>query len=117
MISAETLVNAGIPLSGSDASAALKATAALEWLKENTTLTVDPEDPGSVEKLPATAKLFIGKYVEILSLKTGVSSQSIEGLSLSYATVGQDTMLWQLASTLLGGYLRQARVFPAKRRW
>ena len=114
---ADKLIEAGIPLSGTDASEELKANAALEWLAEHTTLEVNPADPASIEKLPAAAKLFIGKYVEILGRSPGVSSQSIEGLSLSYVTVGQDTMLWQLASTLLGKYLSQVRVFPAKRRW
>lgn len=117
MISVEELIGAGIPLSGRDAREALKATAALEWIQQNTTLDFDAADPASVEKLPATAKLFVGKYVEIMGLKTGVSSQSIEGLSMSFDTTDKGTMLWQLASTLLGGYLRQARFFPAKRRW
>lgn len=117
MISAETLKGAGIPLSGTDDTTVLKAVAALEWIEANTTLNVDPEDPATIENLPATAKLFVGKYVEVLSLKAGVSSQSIEGLSLSFNTTDQGAMLWQLASTLLGGYLRQVRVFPAKRRW
>ena len=117
MMSAGQLIEAGIPLSGSGASEVLKATAALEWIAENTTLTVDLEDPATIQKLPATAKLFVGKYAEILSLRAGVSSQSIEGLSMSFSTTDQGAMLWQLASTLLGCYLRQVRVFPAKRRW
>lgn len=117
MITLENLKAAGIPLSGTDASELLKAVAALEWISENTTLEVNTEDPAELEKLPATAKLFVSKYVEILSLKTGVSSQSIEGLSLSFATTDKSTMLWQLAQSLLGKYLRQVRFHPAKRRW
>lgn len=117
MITAEQLIAADIPLSGSDMTDALKAASALEWIAANTSLHVDPEDPESIEKLPATAKLFVGKYAELMSLKTGVSSQSIEGLSLSYSSTDKGAMLWQLASTLLGQYLRQGRVFPAKRRW
>lgn len=117
MISVEALVQAGIPISGTDETAVLKATAALEWLAQNTTLEIDLKDPESLEKLPATAKLFVGKYAEVISLKPGVASQSIEGLSLSFSTTDKGTMLWELANTLLGGYLRQVRVFPAKRRW
>jgi TusA-related sulfurtransferase len=117
MISFEALVSAGIPVSANDAGELLKANAALEWIAQNTTIEVDLDDPASIEKLPATAKLFVGKYVEILSQNPGISSQSIEGLSLSFATVDKGTMLWQLASALLGQHLRQARVFPAKRRW
>lgn len=117
MISAEVLVAAGIPLSGTDETDVLKATAALEWIGANTSLDVDLEDPESIKELPATAKLFVSKYVEVLSLKPGVSSQSIEGLSISYDTTDKGALIWQLASTLLGSYLRQVRVFPAKRRW
>jgi TusA-related sulfurtransferase len=117
MISAAALISAGIPLSGTDGTDILKATAALEWIRDNTTLEVDLEDPASIEKLPATAKLFVSKYVEVLSLKEGVSSQSIEGLSMSFNTADKSAMLWQLASTLLGKYLRQVRFTPAKRRW
>lgn len=117
MIKAEQLTEAGIPLSGSDTSEVLKAIAALEWISANTSLEVDPEDPESIGKLPATAKLFVGKYAEVMSLRAGVSSQSIEGLSMSYDTTDKGAMLWQLASALLGKYLRQGRVFPAKRRW
>jgi hypothetical protein len=117
MISAEALINAGIPLSGSDTSTTLMCSAALDWIAENTTLEVDPASPESIEKLPASAKLFVSKYVEVMSLNPGVSSQSIEGLSLSFSTVDKGSMLWQLASTLLGKYLRQVRVYPAKRRW
>ena len=117
MISADALAQAGIPILGTDETAVLKATAALEWLKENTTLNFNVDDPETVKALPATAKLFVGKYAEVLSLKAGVASQSIEGLSLSFNTTDKSTMLWELANTLLGGYLRQVRVFPAKRRW
>ena len=117
MISLNDLIAAGIPLSGTDESEAIKAIAALEWLAENTTLEINPEDSGSIEKLPASAKLFVSKYGEVMSLNPGISSQSIEGLNLSFATVDKSAMLWQLAQSLLGRYLRQVRVFPAKRRW
>lgn len=117
MISAETLISAGIPIATKDATDLLMANAAIEWLAENTTIEVKPDDPESIKELPASAKLYVSKYVEILSVNPGVSSQSIEGLSLSFNTTDKATMLWQLASTLLGPYLRQVRVFPAKRRW
>lgn len=117
MITTGQYLELGIPLTGSGTEAELKAAAALEWIAQNTTLEVDPEDPESVKKLPAMAKLFIGKYAEVISLKPGVTSQSIEGLSMSFDTTDKGAMLWQLASTMLGSYLRQVRVYPAKRRW
>lgn len=117
MIALNDFKEAGIPLSGEDASELLKAIAALEWISENTSLEVSTEDPAALKELPASAKLFVSKYVEILSLKSGVSSQSIEGLSLSFETTDKSTMLWQLAQSLLGKHLRQVRFHPAKRRW
>ena len=117
MITASQFLELGIPLTGSGAEAELKAHAALEWIADKTTLDVDPEDYESVKNLPAMAKLFVGKYAEVISLKPGVTSQSIEGLSMSFDTADKGAILWQLASTMLGRYLRQVRVFPAKRRW
>lgn len=117
MITFEEFITAGIPLSGNDASELLMANAALEWLATNTSIEVDVTDPTALKELPASAKLFVSKYVELMSLNTGVSSQSIEGLSLSFASTDKTAMLWQLAQSLLGAYLRQVKAYPAKRRW
>lgn len=117
MMTSAELIAAGIPVSVNDSAAVLKANAALEWIVENTTLKVSLEDTKSVEALPASAKLFVCKYMEVVGIKPGVSSQSIEGLSMSFDTTDKSALLWQLASGLLGQYLRQVRVYPAKRRW
>lgn len=117
MIDAAALIGAGIPISVNDDAATLRAVAALEWMKENTTLEFSMDDPESIKALPATAKLFVTKYGEVLSMKQGVASQSIEGLSMSFASTDKTTMIWELASALLGGSLRQARFIPARRRW
>ena len=95
----------------------LATKAALEWIAEYTTIEVDPKSE-DITSLPASAQLFVQKYAEILTRKTGVTSQSIEGLSLSYGSTDSSTLIWQLAQTLLQGYMKsQVRVFPAKRRW
>ena len=117
MIDVAGLNDAGIPISANDATAALKANAALEWIRDNTTLKVSLSDAKSVESLPSAAKLFVCKYVEITGLRPGVASHSIEGLSISFDTTDRSALLWGLANGLLGQYLRQVRVFPAKRRW
>lgn len=115
---AEDLIAAGIPISGSDASAVLRAEAALDWMKENTTLQFDKADAASIEALPACAKLFVEQYSDIIKQPVGVASQSIEGLSMSFDTTEKSTMLWQIARNLLGPYLKsQVHVYPAKRRW
>jgi hypothetical protein len=115
---AEYLIAAGIPISGNDASEVLRAEAALDWMAKNTTLQFDKADAESIEALPACAKLFVEQYSDLLSQRVGVSSQSIEGLSMSFNTTDKGAVLWQLANSLLSGYLKsQVRVFPAKRRW
>lgn len=117
-MTAAELNAAGIPITAGDALAVLKAEAALDWMQEHTTLDFDKGNADTISALPACAKLFVVKYSEAVSLKQGVASQSIEGLSLSYHGSDQSALIWQLAHSLLGAYLKsQVRVFPAKRRW
>ena len=112
------LIAAGIPLAKEDALTALRAEAALDWMNEHTTLEIDKGSADSISALPSCAKLFVVQFTELLSIKQGVASQSIEGLSMSYFESNQNTKIWQLANTLLKGYIKsQVRVFPAKRRW
>lgn len=93
--------------------------AALEWIAENTVIDVDPKNPDALDQLPACAQLFVAKYGELMKRRTGVISQSIEGLSQSFDSSGDlSAYIWALANSLLGGYLRsQVHVIPAKRRW
>lgn len=116
MMQTADFIAAGITLSVNDQSAALRANAAVDWINENTTLAV--EDADTLNKLPASAKLFVCKFVEAMGSRTGVQSQSIEGLSMTFASADKSTLIWQLAHTLLGGYMKsQVQFFPAKRRW
>ena len=115
---AEDFVAAGIPIAANDPLATLEAEAALEWMHENTTLSLDTVDVATISALPACAKLFVMKYVETFNVRVGVSSQSIEGLSMSFTSNDKSTLVWQLANSLLGAYLKsQVRVIPARRRW
>lgn len=112
------LIAAGIPLSEGDALSVLHAEAALDWMKEHTTITFDKADAASIEALPACAKLFVVKYSELFRVREGVASQSIEGLSQSFHSVNKDNAVWALAHSLLDGYLHSGvRVHTAKRRW
>lgn len=115
----EELKAAGIPLSGDETHAVLHAEAALDWMKEHTTLDFDKTDAESIKALPACAKLFVVKYSEVLRRTAGMISQSIEGLSMSFdASDDVSTSVWALANTLLQGYMRsQVKVTPARRRW
>lgn len=94
------------------------ANAALEWLSENTTLPVDLNDATTLEALPFTAIAFIAKFESIISASSVVQSQSIEGLSQSFNTGDKSDMIWDLANTLLGGYLKgKIRFMSATKRW
>lgn len=93
--------------------------AGLEWVAEHTTISVNLNDPEVLVQLPASVQLFVQKYSELMERTTGLTSQSIEGLSMSFDASGDaDTSIWALANALLKGYLKsQVKVFPAKRRW
>lgn len=103
---------------GISVSNELIGNAALEFLAQNTTLTVDFEDVSTLEALPFSAKLFISRYDEVVSASSVVASESIEGLSQSFNTGDKSNMIWDLANTLLSGYLKSRITFvQAKRRW
>lgn len=115
----EELIAAGIPISGDDAMELLRAEAALDWMAQSTTLKFDKADVESIKALPACAKLFVVKFGETMRLKSGVTSQSIEGMSQSFDTSeGTDDLIMALAKSLLGNYLKsQVTIYQAKRRW
>lgn len=94
--------------------AVLMAEVALEWLTENTII-----DTTDIEKLPASAKLFISKYIAVCSRQNGVSSQSIEGLSQSFSTGNLSDIVWDLAIELLGMSKLKGcvRFVAAQKRW
>ena len=115
---ADDLIAAGIPLANADDYTALKAEAALDFILDCTVLSFDKTKPEDIEALPACAKVFVCKYLEIVDLKQGVASQSIEGLSLSFGNASKADLIWQLANSLLSKYLKsQVRCYPARRRW
>lgn len=116
MMKSAEFIAAEIPISVNDEAGALRANAAVDWINANTTLAV--VDATTLAALPASAKLFICKFTEIMGSNSGVQSQSIEGLSMTFASSDKATMIWQLANTLLSGYLKSQVTFvPAKRRW
>ena len=113
MITKEQFEKIGIAVSSE-----LIGNAALEWISENTTLTVNLDDVATLEALPFAAKLFVSKYDEIVSASSVVASESIEGLSQSFNTSDKSTMLWQTAEQLLSGYLKERiRFVGAQQRW
>lgn len=103
-------LNLGVEL---DTMTELIISTGVDWMKENT--TINTED---IDNFPNCAKLFLIKFCDIQNLQTGVSSESIQGLSHSFTT-DKNSMIWQLAESLLGGYLNggQVRFVAASSRW
>ena len=113
---------AGILIAGDEATAPLIAEAGLDWMIEHTTLEFDKADPESIKALPACAKLFVVKFAEISRRAAGMTSQSIEGMSMTFGgtvdSAGAGTLIWQYADMFLQPYMKsRVQFFPAQRRW
>lgn len=91
---------------------------ALEWVLANTTLKFDINNEEELKALPSCVRLFITKFVDINMLNVGVTSESIEGLSQSFSNGNIESMIWDLANSLLGSYLKsRVRFVTAERKW
>ncbi len=96
----------------------LKVESAFEWISDNTTLEIDITDIDALEALPASVRLFIVRFVEIMSMGAGVQSESAEGLSQSFSSTDKGTLIWQYAEELLGKWLKSSvRFVTAEKRW
>lgn len=115
----EELTALNLPLEATD-EICLYIEAAIDWLNLNTRLTVDKADlVNSVQALPAGAKLFLCRYYDVMSTGgTGVSSESIGGMSQSFSTESKTTLLWQFARELISEYLLgQVHSVPNVSKW
>lgn len=112
-MTSQQIESLNLDIDTSDSKAVLTAEAALEWIADNTTI-----DTTDIDNLPAAAKLFISKFCEVNSLQSGVASESIEGLSQSFSTGNNSTMIWDIANSLLSAYLKsRVRFVGAERKW
>lgn len=102
-----------------DAMTALYVGAAIDWVNTNTTLKIDKENlQESVAALPDGAKLFLCRYSGVMSTDSNVTSESIGGMSQSFGNSTKAAQLWQLASELMGEYLKgQVRSVPHVSKW
>lgn len=90
----------------------------LEWVKENTTLEFDINKDEDLKALPSSVRLFLVKFFDIQMISTGVTSESIEGLSQSFDTSDKSAMVWQFAEELLQPYLKsRVRFVTAQKKW
>lgn len=90
---------------------------ALNWVRDNTTLEFDCNSDDDLKALPANVRLFVLRYLDIMSTSGGVQSESIEGLSQSFAS-DKNSALWDYAEQLLSKWLKSAVKFvPATQKW
>lgn len=108
----------GLPINAPTDLTILTVQSAFEWVKNHTVLEFDTNDTESLKALPATVKLFVLKYVDVMELSTGVTSESLGGMSQSFDTSASAALLWQYARELLSAYLKsEVTVTPARRKW
>lgn len=88
-----------------DAQTEIMLKAGVEWIENNTII-----DTADIENFPNCAKLFLIKFTEIQNMPTGVSSESIQGLSQSFNTDSKADMIWDIAYSLLGDYIKDGTV-------
>lgn len=113
-MTASDFIKAGILIDDAPV-AALYAETALSWIERNTTLVVDRD---KLDSLPAGAKLFIMRYGDIMRTDTTVTSESLGGMSQSFSTEPRSGLLYDLASELLGDYIKpQIEFVAATNRW
>lgn len=92
----------------------LLAENALSWINSNTKITVDLDD------VQANVRLFVSKYIDIMDMSVGVTSESISGLSQSFSTANKTDMLIEVANAIFGEEnvtIGKVTFTPAKRCW
>jgi len=92
----------------------LLAENALAWINSNTKISVNLDD------VQANVRLFVSKYIDVMDMSVGVTSESIGGLSQSFSTAKKTDMLIELANAIFGEEnvtIGKVTFTPAKRRW
>ena len=108
----EQIQSLNIGIDVDDNTAFLSANAALEWIADNTTI-----DTTDIEHLPYRAKLFISKFCEVNAVQSGISSESIDGLSQSFSGDNAN-LIMDLANSLLSSDLKsRVRFVTAEHKW
>lgn len=106
----EELKRLNLPITLNDINC-LYVESGLEWIKENTTITI--EDFGS---LPSGVKLFLVKFVTVMQ-QADVVSESVSGLSQSFDLKDREIRLREYARSFLGSYLKpKSFFFPCTKR-
>lgn len=72
---------------------------ALNWIASNTSVEVDK---GALNDNTAGVKLFILKYIGVMQLPDGITSESASGLSQSFGNVEKNDLILQIARSIFG---------------
>lgn len=103
MLTVDQVEELGLGLKQIDVQTCLLVESGLQWLLNNTSLQFNINNITELKALPANVRLFLLKFTEIYGLRYGVTSESISGLSQSFADADSlNDLLWQLADELLG---------------
>ena len=117
MLSIEQVESLGLGISPITAKTCLLVESGLVWVAKNTNIKIKLTDEG-LQELSAGVRLFVVKYIEIMSLRAGISSESISNLSQSFTSVDVSAMLWDVARELIGDELNSGlQVFNAVNKW
>lgn len=107
-----------LPLNNPTEETCLYIEAGLDWLVQNTTLEIDSANMETIKALPSGARLFLVKFVDIMSTNNTIASESIGGMSQSFRETSRNDLLLDLASELLGNYIKSSFSFiPATSKW
>lgn len=119
MLTVDQVEELGLGLKQVDTQTCLLVESGLQWLLSNTTLRFNINNITEIKALPANVRLFLLKFTEIYGLRYGVTSESISGLSQSFADADSlNNLLWQLADELLGDLLKsKVKFVSATQRW
>lgn len=89
----------------------------LDIVLSRTSIKFDKNNLEELKMIPARAKLFIIKYIELMSLTEGVSSQSISNLSMSFSQDKNERLNNLLEETLGNDMLSDVQFAEAVNRW
>ena len=118
MLTKEQAEKLSLPINPDSGVDLLLVENAFAWIKDNTTVTVDMDD---LDNVPPTVRLFITKYIDIMQLPMGISSESASGLSQSFDTEKDPADLLLAAAEAIFGdenvTVGAVRFVGAKKRW
>lgn len=90
----------------------------LEWLRDNTTLEIGLTEPETIKSLPASARLFLVKYCEVLNREAWITSETVGPMSQSFSSDSVAKQTANLAKQFLKSWLKPEVTFiPCRRRW